>query len=810
MIKNYLILAVRNLLKRRLYSFINIFGLATGVAVCLIILKYVDFHLSFEDSHRNAADIYRMVASTHRNGEFLGTGVLSGYSLGPRIQEEMGEIKAFIRVHPMYGGAVVSNQEVPEPPAFHEEQMLFADSTFFSAFTHLVWEGDLSQALNDPSSMVITRSAALKYFGRDTNVVGEPLAVTGGWISGTFHVNAVVDDVPANSHLRFDYVLPMSKLLTSPQYQQDDGWGWQNFVTYVQLHPGTKASAVEEKLPDFIEKHRGEELRASATIVEMNLQPIREIHLTPGMNLESAPTISMNTIYFFLIIAVFILAIAWVNYINLSTARAMERAREVGIKKAVGAFRRQLVFQFLFEAVLVNFVALVLALLIAVVLLPVLADIVGQQFAFDFGDPRLWGVLAILFAFGSLVSGAYPAFVLSSFRTTVVIKGSAEPAGQRVTLRKALVVFQFVSSLVLITGTFAVYRQIMFMRNQDKGLTMEQMLVVKGPRVVESEGLRDRLITFKNELHSVPAVEAVASSATIPGGGFNWGTQMRKDGDPVERNKSGSVTWVDADFIDTYGMTLIAGRSWNPDVASDMERLLVNEAAVTQFGLGSPEEALDKRIVLGNDTVGILGVLRNFNWNSPKVAHQPILLAPALISRGHFSVKVRTANMQEAIARIETLYDEAFPGNPFDYYFLDEYFDTQYRDDKQFGQIFGLFSILAIIIACLGLWGLASFTTTQKSREISIRKVLGATTTSIVGLLSMQFLVLVLIAAVIAFPLTWYGMDSWLDSFASRIAITWDMFVLPAVVLGFLALVTVSVQIVRGAQANPAEVLRAQ
>lgn len=813
MFKNYLVLAFRNLFKRKLYSFINIFGLATGVAVCLVILKYVDFQLSYDSFHENGDRIYRTISDTYRNGELTGTGVLSGYAQGPAMQADIPEVKTYIRTHPMYGGAVISNSDVQgEPLRFREERITFADSTFLDVFTFQGVAGNISTALDRPDAIVITRSMAKKYFGKDGDPLGKTLQISGGWVSGDFQVTAVIEDVPGNSHLTFDFLVPIHKLLEGQQYKQDDGWGWQNFVTYVELYPNTSVKTVEEKAVAFIKKHRGEDHARAGVKIVQKFQPIKDIHLSPGLELESSETMSVNTIYFFIVISVFILAIAWVNYINLSTARAMERAREVGIKKAVGAFRSQLITQFIFESVVVNFIAVVVALAVAVALLPVLGGIVEKNFVFDFADPRLWMVLFGLFLFGSLVSGAYPAFVLSSFRTSVVLKGSAEKIGQKFSLRKALVVFQFVSSLVLIAGTFAIYRQIMFMRSQDKGFTMEQMLVVNGPTVFEREGLTERIISFKNELKKIPAVENVASSATIPGGGFNWGTTMRKEGDPVEMDKSGNVTWVDTDFLDTYSMELVAGKKWNPDVASDMKSMIVNEAALTAFGLGTPEEALEKRMLLGRDTVAILGVLKNYNWNSLKLAHSPILLAASTVSRRNFSIHLSgtSSSLQESIKKIEELYKTTFPDNPFDYFFLDDFFNRQYKDDQQFARIFGMFAVLAIIIACLGLWGLASFTTTQKLKEISIRKVLGASTTSIMSLLSAQFLKLVFIASIISTPLIWFGIDSWLDSFAFRIGVGWDLFIVPALALALIALCTVSLQIFKGANSNPAKVLRSE
>jgi putative ABC transport system permease protein len=817
MLRNFFTLAIRNLLKRKLYSFINIFGLATGVAVCIVILKYVDFELSYDKFHANASDVYRTTGSYYQNGEFRGTGIMSGYAQGPSMENDIPEVKTYVRTHPMYGGAVVSNKQGSgEPIAFREEAIQFADSTFFNVFSYESLQGDLRTAMNKPASVILTKKTADKYFGKE-DPLGKILNVSGGWADGDYEVTAVLANPPENTHFEFDFLFPIHNLLKGGQYQQDDGWGWNNFVTYIQLHSQTDVKKVEEKLVPFIEKYRGKDLAESNSKQIINLQPILAIHLSPGLNLESSATVSVNTIYFFIIISLFILSIAWVNYINLSTARAMERSREVGIKKAVGAQRSQLISQFIAESVLVNFLAVVIATLIAVLLLPVLGQIVGKQLSFDFTDYRFWLVLTGLFLVGSLISGAYPAFVLSSFNTTDVLKGKAEKTAGGFSLRKVLVVFQFASSLILIAGTFAIYRQMLFMKSQDKGLTMEQMLIVDGPSVMSQDGkevnekiAKQRLVTLKDQISKISGVVGVTTSGAIPGGGYNWGTNMRRDGTAREESKRGSVVWVDPDFVQTYGITILAGRSFDQRIKSDMESVLVNEAALKSFGLGNPEHALQERIVLGGDTVAIVGVLKNYHWNSLKIEHEPWLLKADTISRSKFSILLSGNKINESIKDIEQKYKEAFPGNPFDYSFLDEFFNSQYKDEQQFAKIFGMFSILAIVIACLGLWGLASFTTAQKLKEIGIRKVLGASVPSIMSLLSWQFFKLVLIASLVAIPLTWYGIDTWLGNFAYRIGLAWDLFVVPVLILSILAVGTVSFQIFRGASINPATTLRSE
>jgi len=814
MIKNFFTLAIRNLLKRRMYSFINVFGLAIGIAVCLVILKYIDFELSYDRFHANAKTIYRMTTTSYQQGESKGTGIISGYALGPAMQSDLPEVKAYIRTHPMYGGAVANyKNKTGDAMIFREESMQFADSTFFDAFTYQAINGKLSTAMIKPNAVVITRKIAEKYFGNTNDALGKIFQISGGWADGDYEVTSVIENIPENSHFTFDFIFPIHNLLRNGQYKQDDGWGWNNFVTYIQLHPNVKVSSLKEKMAALVEKYRGKDLAETKSKVVYNFQSIVDIHLTPGYRYESSPTISESTIYFFITISIFILAIAWVNYINLSTARAVERAREVGIKKSIGAFRHQIISQFLFESFLINLLGIIIAIALALLLLPVLGNIVGKNLVFDFSDYRFWVIIFGLLTAGSIISGAYPAFFLSSFSIIRVLKGGAEKIGGGFTLRKALVVFQFASSLILIAGTFAIYRQVMYMRNQDKGLTTEQMLIVDGPKVLSWQNpkqTKQKLITFKHNLQQINGVLDAASSGAIPGGGHNWGTMIRKDGDQREDNKSGRIVWVDPDFIKTYGITVLTGRSFNPEIKSDMESVLVNEAALKAFGLGTPEEALKERLILGSDTVAILGILKNYHWESLKTDHSPWLFKADTISTQRFSLHLASANMHNTLTEVEKVFKETFPGNPFDYYFLDDFFNKQYKGEQQFAKIFSLFAILAIVIACLGLWGLASFTTSQKLKEISVRKVLGASVPNIVTLLSWQFLQLVLIASVIAVPLTWFGIDQWLTGFAFRIGLHWDLFVVPVVILGLIAFITVSVQIFRGASINPAKVLRSE
>lgn len=798
MITQNLVLAVRNMKKRKLYSFINVFGLSIGVAVCLVILKYVDFELSYDRHHEHGPHIYRTILTRYTNGEFRDVIGLTGYGTGPALKADLPGIKQVARTHAMYGGAVLSVAD--RPVQFLEERAYLVDPSFLQIFTFKVLSGNLSTALDGPNDIVITRSLADKYFGR-TDVLGQTLKVTGAWMDHDFTVTAVINDQPENSSLVFDFLLPLNDLLKDQQYAEDDGWGWKNFTTYIEVYPGTNMDDLVEKMPGFLSKYiNGKQ--------DITFQPLYNIHTQTGFAFDSSDRVPRNKIYFFVLIALFILCIAWINYINLATARAMERAREVGIKKVIGAQKRQLVFQFILESAIINFFAVGVALILAVGLLPVLGGIVGKDLSFDFSDARLWLFLSALAACGSFMAGIYPAFVLSSFKVTAVLKGGPERLSGTFPLRKALVVFQFACSLVLISLTVVIYRQIAFMERQVSGLNMEQILIVKAPYVIERETAEQRLLTFKHELQNLSSVKSVCTSAGVPGGGYTFTTTMRKEGDPSDAQKSGNVIWVDRDVIETYNIEMLSGRVWESDAGPDLKSLIVNETALSTFEIDDDHEALNHRIIFENDTFSIAGVMKDFHWNSLKTANVPIIFSPQRIVRHTFSMRLSTEEYNESVRTIESLFKRLFPGNPVEYYFLDDYFNQHYKQEQNFGKMFTGFALFAIVISCLGLFGLTSFTTDKKQKEISIRKVLGASTGSLMSLLSRDFLTLVLLATVCSFPIMWYASTSWLASFAFRMDLTWDIFVGPVLALTVLCLVTVGTNIIRGARVDPAKVLK--
>jgi putative ABC transport system permease protein len=797
MIGNYFKITVRSLLKRKTYALINVFGLAMGMAVCLVISKYVIFESSYDAFHTKANNIYRVVSSLYTDGPI---DEYDGYDLGPSLKNYFPEVKSFARIHDN-GSIISATNESGEKIRSQEPLINFVDSTFLQMFTFNFIEGN-TKALTEPGSIVITKSIADKYFGGSVSAIGKVMNLEGWWAPGLYTVSAVLEDIPENSHFNFKLLLPMQSLLKNEFYVNDNS-RWDNFHTYIEVQEGTDIPQLANKIQDFVKRYRGDDNGINAN-AKLEFQPLIDIHYSPDLN---DPGTHRNTIYFFAIIAAFILAIAWVNYINLATARAMERAREVGVKKAIGVLRGQLISQFLFESFLINLMSMVLSLGIAWLLLPLLNDIVGQSLTIGFNEPKFWMMALSIFIMGSLVSGAYPAFVLSSFKTIEVIKGKVIANTQSFSLRNGLVIFQFACSLFLLVGTFVIYKQVVFMQNQEKNFNTSQVMIVKGPELADSEGLAERMTTFKNELYQFSAIDKVATSFSVPATEASLSTGMRKFGRPLQENRIGNVYWVDPDFMDLYKIDLLTGNFWNPQVNSDMESIILNEEAVKVFQLGTNEEALHEKLITPGGTFPILGVVKNHHWRSLKEPYEPMIFRIEKIASANISIQLN-GNVNETIEFIKQKFEKTFPEDPFSFYFISDSYNAQYKSEQQFSKLLGMFSVLAVLIGCLGLWGLASFTTIHRLKEISIRKVLGASISSILYLLTSQFLRPLVIGSVLALPLIGFGVNEWLRHFPYRINITPDIFLLPLIMLVVIALLTISVQTIRAATANPINSLK--
>lgn len=810
MLKNYATVAVRNLRKRRFYTAINVGGLAVGMAACLLIFQYVTFEQSYDAFHADADRLYRMINISERpNGTFVEP--FTWANIGPEAVESVSGVEAYARYHPNYGTATIAVlEDSTRGAAFREDAAAFVDPAFLSMFSFPLVRGDAATVLTEPETILLSASTAERYFG-EADPIGRTLQVD-SWSDGVYTVVGVFADSPPNSHLQFDVLMPLADLTESGvgQYAESDGWDWTNFITYLLLLPGADVAAVEAATTRLLETQFSEDLAAEGSTLDISLQPVRDIHLRSDFDIEHSEVSSARTVYFFTIVALFILVIAWVNTINLSTARAMERAREVGVRKAIGAYRKQVVAQFLTESALVNGLALVLAVGLAFLALPLLNDLGGVEITTSvWREPKLWGGFIVVFGVGALLSSLYPAFVLSAFEPVAVLKGTLGRFGSHEGLRKVLVVFQFAASIALLIGTYAVYQQVDFMRSQSGGLDLDQVLVVDRPRFA-GEDYRETREVFKEALLQQAAISSVATSAGVPGQGHNLGTSGRREGAPGTDEQMLNMSWVNEAFLETYGMTLIAGRNFDADLETDREAVLINETAVQAFGFDSPEAALGQGVLLGggsDNRLVVIGVVEDYHWLSLKEQVPPTLLA-LTSGGGYFSLRTGTADLDATLATVRATFDEIFPGNPFHYFFADQHFDKQYREDVRFGMLFGLFAGFALLVACLGLVGLAAYTASQRTKEIGVRKVLGAGAGQIVRLLVTDFAKLIGVAFVLTVPLMVWGLKVWLDGFATHIDVRPALFIVPALVVLSFALLTVSYHTLRAALADPVRSLR--
>ena len=487
-------------------------------------------------------------------------------------------------------------------------------------FTHEAIEGNLRTALDQPNAIVLTETAARKYFGSEHQIAGKILNVSGSWwTNGDYVVTAVIKNVPSASHFKFDFLISTHSLLQSEFYRSRNGTSTEgNFVTYIELNQNADLKKVQDKLPAFIEKYQGAELKRIEGKATMFLQPLTEIHLTPGYNLEMSPTIGVNTLYFFIAVSILVILLAWINYINLSTARATERAKEVGIKKAIGVLRYQLVSQFMTESLIVHVISGIFAIGFAYLLLPFIGEMVNKDFVLDFTNTKIWLAFFSFTFIGSFIAAAYPSLILSSFKPITVLKAINDSHSIKFSLRHALVVFQFSISLIITAGTFVITRQLDFMQGQNKGFDSDKMLVIKGPGSITEFEIENRVVSLKSQLKNLSMVRNVATSEAIPGGGYNWGTGMRKNGAGVEENKSGEVVFVDSDFIDTYKMALLSGSGWHNDMPEQRQSVLLNEMALKTFGFDEAEDVIDENLIIESDTFDIVGVLKDYHWSSLK------------------------------------------------------------------------------------------------------------------------------------------------------------------------------------------------
>jgi putative ABC transport system permease protein len=806
MLKNHLKIALRNLHRHKSYSLINVAGLAISIAACFLILQYVAFELSYDAFHENAGDLYRLTNDRFQNGALTQHGVITYPSVPKQMKRDYPEILNYTRLN-QFGRLYLRRGEIG-----FDESIVFADSAFFSMFSFPLIVGDAKTALAKPHSILLSESAAEKYFGRgwqERGIVGETFSIDNRFDAV---VTGVFEDVPVNSHITFDFLASYKTLGKELGSDYEDSWTNSNFMAYFQLVPGTDAKALEQKFLDFSERYfRGTEVTNS--VERFHLQPLQAVHLYSDYEYETWVHGNGTAVWGLLLIAGFILTIAWVNYINLTTARSMERAKEVAVRKVVGARRTELVRQFLFESVVLNVLGFGIALAVVELLQPPFHELLGVHFPQAFLATKLGLLFIAIFITGTFVTGLYPALLHSSFNTILALGGKLAHSSRGRAIRKGLVVFQFAMSFALIAGTYTVYSQLDFMLNKDLGINLDQTLVIRGPRLTNWDSTYfDHVASFKAELRSYPAIGHVTTSQRLPGDRtgriFNL---QRKSGDPQKRYTVGNIG-VDHQFFETFEMKILAGRGFSrSDHDLDfnaVKSVVLNATAAKHLGFAKPEEAIGEALSYWNKDWQVIGVVADHHQQSLRVPVEPIVFMPLYSTGNYYFAKVSRENLQQTLALVESKYREFFPGNSFNYFFLDESFNAQYQADRQFGTVFGLFALLGVLLACLGLFGLASFTARQKTKEIGVRKVLGATVANVVSLLAGQFVKLVVLANLLAWPLAYVAMNNWLQGFAYRIDLGAGIFIAAGLSTLLIALLTVSTQAIKAALANPVEALR--
>lgn len=807
MIRNYIKVAFRNLWKNKGYSAINIIGLAVGLASCLLIFLYVWDELRFDRFHDKADRIVRVHSAIRFGGSDLNLAVASD-PMGAALKQDVPQVEEFTRIYASEGAMLIKKGEV----FISEPRIAFADSTFFKVFSFPLLQGDPNTALNDPNTCVVSQTGAMKYFGT-VDAVGKIIERND---KTAFKVTAVLKDMPSNSHFRYDVLLSMDNV--------DYSFGnylSHNFHTYLLLRSKEGITEVEKAIPGYVNKYvlpqakvftgikSMEEFEKAGNRLSYTLMPLKDIHL----NSASFPELGVNgnrqNVYIFSAVAFFILLIACINFMNLSTARSANRAKEVGIRKVLGTDRKILISQFLTESTLVSLIGLGIAILITALVMPMFNDVAGKELSVkSLFTPGFLPLLLLIPVVVGLMAGAYPAFYLSAFQPISVLKGKLAGGFKRSKFRSALVVLQFAATIFLIVATIVVYNQLGYIRTQNLGFNKDQVLIIDNTYV-----LGDKVSAFKNESLRQPGITAGTISSYLP-----VENSSRSDNtyskESVMTSGSGlnMQTWyVDEDYLNVMGMGLKSGRFFSQEFLTDSNAMVINETTEKLLGF---DNAVGKNLYFSDGTsetrtYTIVGVVKNFNFESLRQRVGPLCF---MLDRsiGSVSFRINTKEVNGIVGYLEKQWKSMAPGMPFSYRFLDESFEQMYRAEQRMGKLALIFSTLAILVACMGLFGLATFAAEQRTKEIGIRKVLGASVHGIVEMLSLDFVKLVLFAAAIALPLSWWFMQKWLMNFAFRVSIQWWVLPLAALIALVIALGTVSYQAIKAALMNPVKSLRTE
>jgi putative ABC transport system permease protein len=794
MIKNYFLLAVKNFRKQRMFSLINVLGLSISIVCCMMIYLFVMNEFSFDTFHKNGKNIYRVMRVSTSSDQPMEVAYLSPPYATALQNDYPDAVEKVVRISP--DNDLITYNNI----SFNEKKIYLVDSNFFSFFSFPLLKGDANTVLENPNSIVMTETTAKKYFGNEDPIgkvveFNKDLRLT---------VTGIAKDVPANSHLEFDMIVPLSNWRNDAWFNQ---WPSNSLFTYVQLKDAVNPEQLKKQFPAFMEKYLGDFYRESGFKMELTIKPLEGIYFEGESKFDPVKHGSKKMVYIFMTIAVFILVIACINFMNLATARAADRSKEVGLRKVLGAVRKQLAWQFIFESLLFATIAAIIAIVILVVTMAAYNSFLGYALPSFYNDPKFYAfVVAIIFIVG-LLAGSYPALMLSSFSPIESLKGKLRLGSGGVLFRKVLVVFQFAISVLLIASVTIVMKQMHFVLNTDLGFNKEQSMIVR----LDNEQIRRNRIQFKNELESDPTVSSVSLMSGEPGG-FHDRYGFEAEGKPGEKLMF-NTEYADFEYVKTLGLKLIAGRDFSADFPTDtVQSVLINRAAATTLGY-TPEQAVGKwirNLVVDSANKHIVGVIEDYHFTSLKETIAPLVIASQRNDRRLALIKLKTAGISNAINRIKKYYSTAAPDYPFEYDFLDQRFDMLYRSEMKMQTLLSVFAGIAICIACLGLFGLTAYTAAKRTKEIGVRKVLGSTMQNIVLLLSKDLLKPVLFGTAIAVPAAWLIIQKWLQGFAYRTDVHWWLFAGAAMVAVLIALITVSVQAIKAALANPVKSLRTE
>jgi putative ABC transport system permease protein len=810
MLKSYLKTAFRFLLKNKTFSFINIIGLAVGTLCCLYILLFVQDQYSYDKHHKNAKNIYRITSTLALPGDKHNNSTCSP-PIAPTMKTDFAEVKQYVRVIPTEFLGAKQHLLRYKEKSFYEHDAVYVDSTYFSMFDyHFVNGISSNKILAEPYSIVLFKPVADKLFGTD-DPIGKVVSIDNAYGKHDFKVTGVVDESLGRTQIHANIFITMNSGGLGQYVRTNTMWAGNNFTSsFVELRPDANPAELEKKLVPFLNKYGGDQMKQMGMSKTLHLQPLRSIHTTSGFEVESWKTVSPSFLYILILIAVMIQIIACINFMNLSTARASKRAKEVGVRKVIGAGQGDLVKQFLGESFLLSFIGVAIALPLLVLVLPYLNQITQAniQLAF-FRDYRLWLMLVSLILVTGFVAGSYPAFYLSNFEAIKVIKGNFTSKVSAAGIRRSLVVFQFVLSIVLIIGIIVIYSQLNFIKNKDIGFDKSQKLVFS----FYTGDTQSKMPAFAGDLRQLSEVKNVTSSNNYLSQFVSQDHGLYPTGGNMATSIDAQNITTDEHFVKTNGIKIISGRDFH---IKDSLKVLINETLCKRLGF-NPQNAIGQRLYTQYPPnpityVEVAGVMKDFNYSSLHGEVKPFMLVYSG-NAGDFSniiASTDSKNYKALLGKMETIWHKDFPSVPFEYAFLDAEVQKQYETEITLSQIINSFTIMAILISCLGLFGLAAFSAEQRNKEIGIRKVLGASVSGIVGLLSKDFLKLVIVAIVIATPIAWYGMTKWLQGFAYKVPISWWMFALAGLIAVFIALFTISFQAIKAAVANPVKSLKTE